>query len=99
MPLRHPDAPSTVLSEVLMVNTTLRTAALVVLLSSVAAGQVSPARFDHAVRADFFAGFSGNDERLQRGMAVCEAVLAENPRHAEALVWHGSGLLVQSRGA
>ncbi len=60
-------------------------------------------RFDHKVREDFFAGFLGNSELLARGMAACEKVLAENPKHAEALVWHGSGLYYQggqmSRGA
>jgi tetratricopeptide (TPR) repeat protein len=49
-------------------------------------------RFDHLVRNDFFAGFSGNLEALERGMKATEAVLAENPNHAEALVWHGSGV-------
>jgi tetratricopeptide (TPR) repeat protein len=52
----------------------------------------APARFDMVVRGDFFAGFGGDEERLARGMAVCEQALAVNPKHAEALVWHGSGL-------
>lgn len=51
-----------------------------------------PARFDMAVRGDFFAGFGGDQERLARGMDACERALAANPKHAEALVWHGSGL-------
>jgi len=53
-------------------------------------------RFDHIVRNDFFSGFTGNAEALARGMKVCEQVLAENPNHAEALVWHGAGLFFQS---
>lgn len=53
-------------------------------------------RFDHQVRNDFFAGFTGNPEALARGMKVCEQVLGENPNHAEALVWHGAGLFFQS---
>jgi tetratricopeptide (TPR) repeat protein len=53
-------------------------------------------RFDHVVRNDFFSGFTGNSEALARGMKVCEQVLAENPNHAEALVWHGAGLFFQS---
>jgi tetratricopeptide (TPR) repeat protein len=57
-----------------------------------AAGQSAPVRFDMVVRGDFFAGFAGDAARLQRGMDVCERALAENPNHAEALVWHGSGL-------
>ncbi len=50
-------------------------------------------RFDALVRNDFFAGMRGDLARLARGMRVCEEVLANNPRHAEALVWHGGGLL------
>ena len=49
-------------------------------------------RFDHQVRTDFFSGFSGNREALQRGMNTAEAILKANPNHAEALVWHGAGL-------
>jgi hypothetical protein len=49
-------------------------------------------RFDLLVRADFFAGFAGDQARLARGMNACERVLASTPDHAEALVWHGSGL-------
>ena len=56
-------------------------------------------RFDHKVRNDFFAGFAGNAEALTRAMKTCETALAENPKHAEALVWHGSGLLFQSQTA
>ncbi len=63
-----------------------------------AAAQPAPpsARFDHEVRADFFTGFAGNVERLARGMARTEEVLATQPDHAEALVWHGSGLLFKA---
>ena len=53
-------------------------------------------RFDMEVREDFFAGFGGNAERLARGMARTEEVLAAAPDHAEALVWHGSGLVFRS---
>jgi tetratricopeptide (TPR) repeat protein len=49
-------------------------------------------RFDHEVRNLFFAGFSGNESALREGLAKTEAVLKENPKHAEALVWHGGGL-------
>jgi tetratricopeptide (TPR) repeat protein len=49
-------------------------------------------RFDLVVRSDFFAGFAGDQARLASGMEKCERVLASNPNHAEALVWHGSGL-------
>jgi tetratricopeptide (TPR) repeat protein len=53
-------------------------------------------RLDLAVRSDFFAGFSGDDARLQKAMALCESILTEHPRHPEALVWHGAGLLFQA---
>jgi len=48
---------------------------------------------------DFFAGFSGDAARLQQAMETCERVLADNPRHAEALVWHGSGLVFKAGAA
>jgi hypothetical protein len=57
-----------------------------------AASAVSPGRFDMAVRADFFAGFTGDMTRFDRAMTLCENILAGSPDHAEALVWHGSGL-------
>jgi len=50
-------------------------------------------RFDFLVRADFFAGFAGDQASLDRAMKVCEGTLAKNPNHAEALVWHGGGLV------
>jgi hypothetical protein len=50
-------------------------------------------RFDFLVRADFFAGYAGDQAALDRGMKVCEDTLAKNPNHAEALVWHGGGLV------
>ena len=63
----------------------------------------SPARterFDMMVRADFFAEFAGDQARLQRAMMEqCERTLAENPRHAEALVWHGGGVMFQAGAA
>lgn len=53
-------------------------------------------RFDHEVRNDYFAGFAGNGEALERAMKKTEAVLAAEPQHAEAMVWHGSGLFYLS---
>lgn len=53
-------------------------------------------RFDYLVRADFFAGIAGNEARLKKAMDLCETTLGENPKHAEALVWHGAGILFQS---
>ncbi len=53
-------------------------------------------RFDYLVRSDFFAGLAGDDAALDRAMKICEATLAKNPKHAEAMVWHGGGLLFTS---
>lgn len=62
-----------------------------------AAPQTPPAqareRFDFLVRADFFAGYAGDQAALDRGMKVCEDTLRKNANHAEALVWHGGGLV------
>jgi hypothetical protein len=52
-------------------------------------------RFDLRVRDDFFAGFQGDQQALERGTKVCGRALAENPKNAEALVWHGGGLYYQ----
>jgi hypothetical protein len=51
---------------------------------------------DAIVRNDFFAGMMGNKVRLERAMKYCDDLLAKNPKHAEALVWHGGGLLVRA---
>src|SRR5262249_8558044 len=53
-------------------------------------------RFDLKVRNDFFAGFAGNREALNRGMKACEEALAADPKQGEALVWHGGGLVFES---
>jgi hypothetical protein len=56
-------------------------------------------RFDALVREDFFAGMMGDKARLDRGMKFCEEILAANPKYAEALVWHGGGLLTRAAQA
>jgi tetratricopeptide (TPR) repeat protein len=53
-------------------------------------------RFDHLVRADFFAGLAGDDARLANAIDRCERALEINPKHAEALVWHGAALVVRA---
>jgi tetratricopeptide (TPR) repeat protein len=58
---------------------------------------VAQERFDMRVRNDFFAGFAGNQEALDRAMKLCEEELARNPANAAALVWHGSGVFFESR--
>jgi hypothetical protein len=53
---------------------------------------VAQQRLDVKVRNYFFSGFQGNDAALDKGMKICEDALAANPKDAEAMVWHGSGL-------
>ncbi|MBS1824967.1 MAG: hypothetical protein JST93_06575 [Acidobacteria bacterium] len=55
-----------------------------------------PERFDQVVRNDFFAGFAGDAAAFERAMKVSSEAIAANPEHAEALVWHGSGLYFQA---
>ena len=88
----------TVLTLTLLVAAASVLALLSVVAPWTAAGQSpAPARFDYVIRDDFFAGLRGDAARLERAMKTCEAVLAKDPRHAEALVWHGAGLMAQAR--
>jgi tetratricopeptide (TPR) repeat protein len=61
-----------------------------------AAGAQIAERFDYLVREDMFRGFSGDTAAFERAMALCEARLAADPNNAEALVWHGTGLLFRA---
>jgi hypothetical protein len=65
-------------------------------LSTLRSAPAQDARFDMKVRESFFAGFGGDKDAMARGMKASEEALAANPRNAEALVWHGSGLTFQS---
>jgi tetratricopeptide (TPR) repeat protein len=56
----------------------------------------SPEQFHYLVRADFFAGLDGDRKAFDRAMKLCEETLGSNPQHAQAMVWHGSGLLFLS---
>ena len=71
-------------------------ALLAALLLSLPAGAQETMRFDEKVRELFFAGFAGNQEALQRGMAICEETLADDPDHPGALVWQASGWFYES---
>jgi tetratricopeptide (TPR) repeat protein len=65
--------------------------------SRASAGQAqAEVRFDELVRADFFAGLAGDDMALERALKLCESTLATDPRHPQALVWHGAGLMFQA---
>lgn len=74
----------------------LSTTLLMFLLSFSFAQKQTEMRFDHLVREDFFAGFTGDVEALKRGMAKCEEKLKTEPDNADALVWHGAGLQFQA---
>lgn len=52
--------------------------------------------FEYAVRGPFFRGIEGDAEQFERAMRLCEDTLAEDPDHAEALVWHGAGLFFRA---
>src|SRR5262249_54872751 len=85
--------------DVRLVRIGLALAGCVVFLSSVALSQEASGRFDYLVREDMFKGFEGDIEAFDRAMALCENRLASNPDDAEALVWHGAGLLVRAGAA
>ena len=53
-------------------------------------------RVDDLVRADFFAGFAGNADALERGMRLTEEMLEADAENAPALVWHGAGAFFRS---
>src|ERR1700733_11537091 len=71
-------------------------AAVIILTAGVL---LSQDRFDMKVRNYFFAGLAGDDASLQKGMKICENILANDPKQPEALVWHGTGLISESREA
>src|SRR5262245_53300443 len=75
------------------------TMTIVTLMLSAALAQNAPAapqRFDYLVRADFFAGAAGDEARLAKVVEICERALTDNPKHAEAMVWHGAAVLVRA---
>jgi tetratricopeptide (TPR) repeat protein len=69
---------------------------LTILMTGVLLLGAEPVRFDHKVRDLYFAAFAGDRKALERAMQITEAALQENPDHAEALVWHGSGVFFLS---
>jgi tetratricopeptide (TPR) repeat protein len=71
-------------------------AAVIILTAGVL---LSQDRFDMQVRNYFFAGLAGDAASLQKGMKICEDILASDPKQPEALVWHGTGLVSESREA
>ena len=71
-------------------------AAVIILTAGVL---LSQDRFDMKVRNYFFAGLAGDAASLQKGMKICEGILANDSKQPEALVWHGTGLITESREA
>jgi len=71
-------------------------AAVIILTAGVL---LSQDRFDFKVRNYFFAGLAGDTASLEKGMKICEDILANDPKQPEALVWHGTGLVSESREA
>jgi tetratricopeptide (TPR) repeat protein len=67
--------------------------ALILLAAGILSSQE---RFDYKVRNYFFAGFAGDAASLEKGMKICEDILASNPKNAEAMVWHGADKFYQS---
>jgi len=63
---------------------------------TVADAGTETSRFHDLVRDDFFAGLRGDHEAFERAMKLCQETLGKNPQHAQAMVWHGSGLLFLS---
>jgi pimeloyl-ACP methyl ester carboxylesterase len=55
------------------------------------AGPRRAERFDMKVREDMFAGFDGDEDAFKRAMELIHRTLSENPNHAQALTWRGSG--------
>lgn len=53
--------------------------------------------FEYQVRSDFFDGLRGDVAALDRAVKVCDDVLAKQPDHAEALVWHGAAMMGRAR--
>lgn len=66
---------------------------------TVCALAVAQERFDFKVRNYFFAGFTGDSAAMEKGMKICEDLLAADPKNAEAMVWHGTGVYFQAFGA
>ena len=66
------------------------------LLLAVAATAQQTERFDERVRDLFFAGFDGNLDALQRGMAIVADTLEAEPDHPQALAWQAAGWHFQS---
>jgi len=74
-------------------------AGLIAMVLSLAQAPAATQRFDYLVRGDFFAGITGDEARLQKALDVCDRALADNPKHAEALVWHGAIVLAKAAQA
>ena len=75
-----------------MLTTNRRIASLSIGVACALAIGGAAQRFDHRVRDGVFVGFAGNQAALDRGMKACQEILRDDPKHAEAMVWHGTGV-------
>lgn len=69
----------------------MKLSTLLIIAAGLSGSAFAQDRFDMKVRNDFFAGFAGNRQALDRAMKMCDEALAKDPRNPEALVWHGAG--------
>jgi tetratricopeptide (TPR) repeat protein len=54
-------------------------------------------QLDEKIRIEFFAGFKGNTESMDRAMKAAELLMAANPNgSAEAMAWHGGALMMRA---
>ena len=72
-------------------------AMLLALLLATPTAADEPKGFNQTARELFTAGFAGNQESLERGMALVERTLEADPDHPGALVWQASGWVFLSR--
>jgi hypothetical protein len=59
-------------------------------------GAIPPSKLSSGIEQDFRTGLGGNQEAFDRAMKSTEELLVGNPAHAEALAYHGSGLVSKS---
>ena len=74
-------------------------ALLLGLLMAAPAAANEPERFNETAWELLYAGFSGDDEALERGIALAERTLAADPEHPGALVWQATVWSYQSGSA
>ena len=59
-----------------------------------AANAQTSTKFNDALRQEFERGMSGDEQSFESAMKKSAEILAQNPKDAETLVWHGAATLV-----